>query len=456
LVLAESIRAGLSALEQNAQIFFSPVSLGAGFWMPRLAEEIAQADAFLLLIGPKGVGPWQEVEYFTAFDRHVNDKRFTLVPVMADGAQAPGLSLLRTLNWIDAPVVTEQAVLHRVIAALKGETIASTTPLWRLVNPYRGLEAMTEADADYFRGRDLETAAVLRALAEKPGRCPILIGASGVGKSSIAQAGVLSALKSMRGPGTDGLANAWPRELQNSRSWLWLVMRPADAPLEALAAAVTRLWQLDLKDPEHAALPRKWAKGLSTGDNSLADLIDATQEELRRQQGEAPERMLLYVDQGEELYTRAADQDARRFSQVLAEGLGDKRLLAFASLRADYFDRLQADEPLFKCHEHVNVPPLDRARLHDVVTSPAHALGVTFESEHTAGRITDAAATQPGALPLLSYLLTDMWSAMVERGDATLRLPAHALDVGGVLARRAEEFLAQAQTKSHHCAGCSL
>ena len=218
-------------------------------------------------------------------------------------------------------------------------------------------------------------------------------------------------------------------------------MRPGEAPLEALAAAITRLWQLDAKDPDQAALPRKWAKGLSAGDNNLADLISATQEELKKREGEAPERILLYLDQGEELYTRAAQRDARRFSEVLAEGLGDSRLRAFASLRADYFDRLQADEPLFKCHEHVNVPPLDRAQLHEVVTAPARALGVSFEDGEIANRITTAAAAEPGALPLLSYLLTDMWAAMVRRGDATLRLPAQAIDIGGVLASRAEEFL---------------
>ena len=293
-----------------------------------------------------------------------------------------------------------------------------------------------------FMAATLETAAVLTALADKPGRCPILIGASGVGKSSVAQAGVLSALKSMRWPGTDGAAaNSWPKGLQNSRSWVSLTMRPGEAPLEALAAAVTRLWQLDAKDPDQAALPRKWAKGLSAGDNTLADLITATQEELKKREGEAPERILLYLDQGEELYTRAAQEDAKRFSDVLAEGLGDRRLRAFASLRADYFDRLQADEPLFKCHEHVNVPPLDRAQLHEVVTAPARALGVAFEDNAIADRITNAAAAEPGALPLLSYLLTDMWSGMVKREDATLRLPAQAIDVGGVLARRAEEFL---------------
>ena len=51
--------------------------------------------------------------------------------------------------------------MHRLLAALKGETVVTATPLWKLVNPYRGLEAMTEANTDYFYGRTRETAAVL-------------------------------------------------------------------------------------------------------------------------------------------------------------------------------------------------------------------------------------------------------------------------------------------------------
>ena len=283
---------------------------------------------------------------------------------------------------------------------------------------------------------------MLTALADKRGRCPILIGASGVGKSSVARAGVLSALKSMQWPGTERTsAAAWPSGLKNSRGWLSLVVRPGEAPLEALAAVFIQLWQLDAKNPDLAALPRKWAKGFAAGDNTLADLIGVTQDELKKREGEAPERILIYLDQGEELYTRAASQEAHRFSEVLAVGLGDHRLSAFASLRADYFDRLQADEPLFKCREHVDVPPLDRAQLHEVVTAPARALGVAFEDDKIADRITDAAVAEPGALPLVSYQLTDMWAGMVARNDATLRLPAQAIDVGGVLASRAEDFL---------------
>jgi hypothetical protein len=55
------------------------------------------------------------------------------------------------------------------------------------------------------------------------------------------------------------------------------------------------------RDPDQAGLPRKWAERLSAGSNKLADLIDTTQGELRKREGEAPKRVLLYLDQGEEL-----------------------------------------------------------------------------------------------------------------------------------------------------------
>ena len=209
--LADALRAGLLTLDPTTKIFFSPTSLGPGFWAPKLAKHIAEADAFLLLIGPNGTGPWQAVEYNAAFDRHVHEQSFPLVPVIVANGQLPGLSFLRTLNWVEAPVVTDNKTLQRILASLHGETTERSTPLWKLVNPYRGLEAMTEVNAEYFYGRDEETAEVIAAFAETPSRIPILIGASGVGKSSVAQAGVLSALKSMRfRTGSDNVSRPWP------------------------------------------------------------------------------------------------------------------------------------------------------------------------------------------------------------------------------------------------------
>jgi hypothetical protein len=175
----------------------------------------------------------------------------------------------------------------------------------------------------------------------------------------------------------------------------------------------------------------------------------------KKREGERPGRILLYVDQIEELYTRSPEAEARRFSEMLAEGLDERQFSAFGSLRADYFDRLQADRALLKYYEHINVAPLDPVQLSDVVTTPAMALGVHFEDERTAERITTAAAAEPGALPLLSYLLTDMWDGMVNRGDATLRLASKAIDIGGFWQAVPRSSFEVIQTEKGHFADYS-
>ena len=86
------------------------------------------------------------------------------------------------------------------------------------------------------------------------------------------------------------------------------------------------------------------------------------------------------------------------------------------------------------------------AHLREVVSRPAELLSARFETgtlaQDIARRAADESVKDTGALPLLSYLLDDMWSRMVGRGDGILRLPAEAFELGGVLADRANAFLA--------------
>jgi hypothetical protein len=56
-VLAERLKAAIESKDKDAHVFFAPTTLRAGgFWSKALAEEIANADAFILLVGEKGVG----------------------------------------------------------------------------------------------------------------------------------------------------------------------------------------------------------------------------------------------------------------------------------------------------------------------------------------------------------------------------------------------------------------
>ena len=198
--LAERLKAALERKDADARVFFAPSSLRAGgFWSRALAEEIAQADAFILLVGEKGVGDWQVLEYDEALDKRVKSPDFPVILVLLEGQTAPGLPFLRRLHWIVTPDPSSEKDVARLFDAAAGSGTRSGE-LWRYTSPYRGLAAMEEKDSDYFFGRERETVDVLSALAAAPDRLPVLLGNSGVGKSSLAQAGVLAALKRQAWP----------------------------------------------------------------------------------------------------------------------------------------------------------------------------------------------------------------------------------------------------------------
>src|SRR5215471_3619905 len=85
--LMERVEAGLRRKDPGAKIFFAAKSLRAGsYWLPQLAEAIAEATVFVLLVGENGLGPWQVDEYYEARDRRV-----VVVLMLLEGQPAPGL-----------------------------------------------------------------------------------------------------------------------------------------------------------------------------------------------------------------------------------------------------------------------------------------------------------------------------------------------------------------------------
>jgi formylglycine-generating enzyme required for sulfatase activity len=447
LALMQAFEAALRRKDADARFFFASTSLRAGgFWLPELAQEIAEATAFILLVGEKGIGPWQAMEYYEALDRRVKQLDFPVVLLLLEGQPAPGLPFLRQLHWVITPDATSEKSLTLVMEAAAGGG-APPGELWRHTAPYRGLSAMTEPDADYFFGRGSETAEVIGALAATPDQLPIVLGNSGVGKSSIAQAGVLAALMRQAWPETVEPAERWPQAFSESRHWCFLRLKPGTEPVRALIEPFLWTWQFDAVDPKRAELLSRWVIKLIDGKVTLRDLLDATEaryhDELHQPK---PPAFLLYIDQGEELYIRAEDRQRRRFSEIVAHGLSDPRLRAMMSMRADFFGDLMKDEALYAVHRLIKVPPLREAQLREVVSRPAQLLSARFETEGLADIITrrtaEDAVKDVGALPLLSYTLDDMWKHMIERADGVLRLPAQSFELGNVLVDRADTFLA--------------
>jgi hypothetical protein len=265
---------------------------------------------------------------------------------------------------------------------------------------------------------------------------------------------VLAALKRQAWP--EGLARpapAWPEAFKDSRRWCFLTLKPGIEPVRALVEPFLGTWQFDAVDPRRAELLSSWVSKLIDGEVTVRDLLDATEARYRDALYQPkPPSFLLYIDQGEELYVRAEARQRRRFSEVIAQGVADPRLYTLMSMRADFLGELQKDEPLYKVHRKVDVPPLREAELREVVSRPAELLSARFETAGLVDIITrrtvEDSVKDVGALPLLSYTLDDMWSAMVKRGDGVLRLPAQSFELGGVLVDRADHFLAT-HPKSH-------
>src|SRR4029077_11579805 len=119
--LIEGLEAALRRKDADAQIFFAPKALRAGgYWLPALSEAIANATAFLLLVGEKGLGPWQVIEYYEALDRRVKQHDFPVILILLDSVPAPGLPFLRQLHCIISADLSSEKSIAQILDAAAG------------------------------------------------------------------------------------------------------------------------------------------------------------------------------------------------------------------------------------------------------------------------------------------------------------------------------------------------
>ena len=280
-------------------------------------------------------------------------------------------------------------------------------------NPYRGLAPFEAEHGGLFFGRGGEVRAILDRLRGEP--CVLVAGDSGVGKSSLCRAGVLPAV-------ADGA-------IADRRTWSTVRVVLGRHPIAALAAALGPL--IDGNDATVAALLR----------SEPATVV----RDLRRRQGEE-KRLLLFVDQLEELCTLAEPAEAAAAAEALAafaDGASGLRLLA--TVRGDFLGRLGALPGLGDVVPRALhlLRPLGAARLREAIVGPALAKGVQFESEDLIDALVAPSVDAPGGLPLLQFALADLWEA---RDVPRRKIPRAALDamggVGGALARHADAVIA--------------
>ncbi len=287
-----------------------------------------------------------------------------------------------------------------------------------LDSPYKGLRPFEEADAADFFGREGLVEHLLSRMAEADqtpvARFLAVVGPSGSGKSSVVKAGLLPAIR------LGGLTG--------SKNWYIVEMTPGARPLEELA---TRLLSIAINPPsELTSRVLRDERGILEAVRRVLPLS-----------GES--KLLLYIDQFEELFTMVQDEDARaRFLRGLWVAVTDpdSPLRLIITLRADYYDRplnYPGFGELIRKQTEV-VLPMEADELHRAIVAPAQRIGVDLEPGLTAAIIADV-SQQPGALPLLQYALTELFE---QREGRVLRLDSYA-HIGGVLgalARRADEL----------------
>src|SRR5258708_6883620 len=118
LSLMQGLETTLRRKDPEADVFFAPKSLRAGgYWLPSLADAIAESTAFVLLVGEKGLGPWQVIEYYAALDRRVKEPDYPVVLILLHEQAAPGLPFLRQLHWIVTPEPASEDTIGKLLDA---------------------------------------------------------------------------------------------------------------------------------------------------------------------------------------------------------------------------------------------------------------------------------------------------------------------------------------------------
>jgi WD40 repeat protein len=154
------------------------------------------------------------------------------------------------------------------------------------------------------------------------------------------------------------------------------------------------------------------------------------------------ERVLLVVDQLEELFTLTPDAEQGRFLDCLADAVQHPggRLHVVATLRADFYDRPLAFQR-FGALVHdatVAVPAMAPSSLEAAIVRPLEAIGARAEPALVAEMIA-AVADQPAALPSLQFTLFELAQRRADRCP-TLEDYRNLGGVAAAIASRAENL----------------
>ena len=333
-------------------------------------------------------------------------------------------------------------------------------------SPFRGLSAFGAKHASVFFGRSRDVGRCVELLCDAAGRgCPFLliVGASGVGKSSLANAGLVPRLTT-------------PGVVPDVDLWRVAAMRPMETPDGPVAALTRHLFdsEEDLAPQDRgrpAALPEIAESDYRTAAdlaalfgsadpvvaiNPVLRALDRVGAAAQQTEGTArvPEvRLLLVIDQLDELYESGlSDGERARFARLLSALAASGRVFILATLRAHLYEHFLADADLLALKTRgaaYDLAAPGPSELSEIVRKPAEAAGLAFErndkGESLDDRLLADAGGQADMLPLVQLALDRLFDRRMERdGAAALTFAAYdALSgLAGIIDREAERALA--------------